>query len=219
MEINLSQVVLTNTLLSACAETSRATLLTAASVRQFEPGDILLGDGQPAGVALFSLQGALQMSKATLRGRRQIFCNAMPSACGGLCLLAFGERALADVRGITHGTVLVVPASQFMALARQDPVLCQGAWQCATACMAHLSDLVTQLSFNTVSERVAGALLHGTQADGDVVRLTQAELAASVGTTREVVARCLADLQAAGAIRLGRGRITVLNRVQLGAQT
>ncbi len=216
METDLSQVVLANPLLSACAENTRAALLAAASVRQFEPGDVLIGDGQPAGVALFPLRGALQMSKATARGRRQIFCNATTSVCGGLCLLAFGERALADVRGMTRGAALIVPASQFMALARQDPMLCQSAWQCATACMAHLSDLVTQLSFNTVSERVVGALLHGTQADGDVVRLTQAELAASVGTTREVVARCLADLQAAGAIRLGRGRITVLNREQLG---
>ncbi len=78
--------------------------------------------------------------------------------------------------------------------------------------MAHLSGLVTQLSFNKVAERVVLALLDNTEKDGDLVRLTQADLAAEVGTTREVVARCLAGLQADGLIRLGRARITVLSR-------
>lgn len=219
MDTDLSQVALANPLLSACAEATRSAILAAASVREFTPGETLIREGEPAGVALFPLKGVLQMSKTTPRGRQQIFCDSTPLACGGLCLLAFGQRALADVRGITSGVVLMVPAGQFMPLARQDPVLCQGAWQCATACMAHLSDLVAQLSFKTVSERVVDALLHGTQTDGDVVRLTQSELAALVGTTREVVARCLGDFQAAGAIRLGRGRIIVLNRAQLAVQT
>ncbi|MGQ9491353.1 MAG: Crp/Fnr family transcriptional regulator [Anaerolineae bacterium] len=159
------------------------------------------------------------MSKATSRGRRQIFCNSITSSCDGLCLLAFGERALADVYGLTDSAVLLVPSTAFLPLARQDAVLCQGAWQCAAACMAHLSDLVTQLSFNTVAERLVSALYNGTHVNGDVMRLTQAELAASVGTTREVAARCLADLQASGAIRLGRGRITVLDREQLAVKS
>ena len=85
--------------------------------------------------------------------------------------------------------------------------------------MAHLSEMVTHLSFNTVPERVAFALVSDTQADGDWVRLTQTELAAKVGSTREVVARCLAVYQVDGMIRLGRGRIKVLDRERLSAQS
>ncbi len=75
--------------------------------------------------------------------------------------------------------------------------------------------MVENLSFHKVAERVALALLDGTCVESTIVRRTQAELAAEVGTTREVVARCLAELQDAGAIKLGRGRITVLNREHL----
>jgi CRP/FNR family transcriptional regulator len=85
--------------------------------------------------------------------------------------------------------------------------------------MAHLGGLVEHLSFRKVGQRVALALLENTTQDGDMVRLTQAGLAAEVGTTREVVARCLAGLQRAGAIRLGRGRITVLHRDQVAKET
>jgi CRP/FNR family transcriptional regulator len=84
--------------------------------------------------------------------------------------------------------------------------------------MAHLHNLVSQLSFNKVAERVVILLLDDTTKDGDLVRLTQADLAANVGTTREVVARCLAGLQADGLIRLGRGRVTVLHREKLRQQ-
>ncbi len=181
-------------------------------MEHLENGSVLVGDGQPAGVVLFPLRGAIQMAKATSRGRRQIICNPTAESCGGVCMLAFGSHALADVRGVDAGEVLVLDRSEFEQLIHEDPVLCRAAWHSAASCMAHLSGLVAQLSFNKVSERVELALLDGTEKDGDLVRLTQSELAAEVGTTREVVARCLAGLQQDGHIRLGRGRITVLNR-------
>ena len=84
--------------------------------------------------------------------------------------------------------------------------------------MTHFSDLVESLSFCRVIQRVAQALLDDTEKDGDVWRLTQSALAAEVGTTREVVARCLATLRDAGAVRLGRGRIIVLSREKLQQQ-
>ena len=73
------------------------------------------------------------------------------------------------------------------------------------------------LSFNTVAERVVALLLAETASDGDRVCMTQSDLAANVGTTREVVARCLAALQADDLIRLGRARVTVLQRDKLGS--
>ncbi len=81
--------------------------------------------------------------------------------------------------------------------------------------MTRFLGMVENLSFHKVGERVVIALLEGTNRGGNTVRCTQAELAAEVGTTREVVARCLAELQETGAIRLGRGRITVLERSRL----
>lgn len=218
MSLDLSLMTFSNPLLSACATSTRAALLAAGEVRQFEPGSLVIGDGDPAGVVLFPLSGSLQMSKMTQRGRRQIFCNPGAQACGGICLLALSERALAEIRGVTQGAVLLVSRDQFLPLTHQDPILCQAAWRSASSCMAHLSELVTQLSFNTVAERVAVALVNGTQANGDLVRVTQSELAAEVGTTREVVARCLAGFQADGMISLGRGRIRVLDRERLNDQ-
>lgn len=201
-----------NPVLRDCAASTRAALLERGRVEQFDSGSVIYGDGERSGVVLFPLNGLMQMGKTTTRGRRQIICHTQAESCGGICMLAFGGHALAEVRGIDSGQVLVVGRSEFEDLIHEDRVLCRAAWHSAASCMAHLSGLVAQLSFNKVSERVALALLEDTEKDGDLVRLTQADLAAEVGTTREVVARCLAGLQADGLIRLGRARITVLDR-------
>jgi CRP/FNR family transcriptional regulator len=201
-----------NPVLRDCAATTRAALLERGRVERFQEDSVLFGDGEPAGVVLLPLNGTLQMSKATTRGRRQIFCDPTSNSCGGICMLAFGAHAVAEVHGLEDGEVLVLKRTDFEDLIHEDRVLCRAAWHSAASCMAHLSSLVTQLSFNKVGERVVLALLDDTDKDGDIVRLTQADLAAEIGTTREVVARCLAGLQADGLIRLGRARITVLSR-------
>lgn len=206
-----------NPILRDCAASTRSALLERGRVERFHDDTVLFVDGQPAGVVLFPLNGTLQMAKATTRGRRQIFCDPTSGSCGGICMLTFSSHALAEVHGLDDGEVLVLDRGDFEDLIHADRVLCRAAWHSAASCMAHLSSLVTQLSFNKVSERVVLSLIDNTDKDGDLVRLTQADLAAEVGTTREVVARCLAGLQADGLIRLGRARITVLNREGLQA--
>lgn len=46
-------------------------------------------------------------------------------------------------------------------------------------------------------------------------RLTQDELAARIGTVREVVARSLRDLERRGAIEVNRGKIKVIDQIRL----
>jgi CRP-like cAMP-binding protein len=211
-------LVADNLMLRECAETTQRALLEHGTLRSFESNSLLFADGDPGGKVFFLLHGALQILKSTNRGRRQIVCNPNATTCGGVCMLFFGECGLAEVRGIDAGQTLIVERDQFELLTRQDPAFCRGAWNGAAHCMAHLHSLVSQLSFNTVAERVVALLLTETARDGDRVCMTQSDLAANVGTTREVVARCLAALQADGLIRLGRAKVTVLKWDKLGSQ-
>jgi len=217
-EQDMSAVVAENPMLRECADTTQRSLLERGTLRSFERDSLLFEDDEPGGKAFFLLHGSLQMLKSTNRGRRQIVCNPDPATCEGVCMLFFGPRGLAEVRGIEPGQVLIVERAQFESLAREDLVFGRGAWNGVAHCMAHLHSLVAQLSFNKVAERVVTLLLDDTAKDGDLVRMTQSDLAANVGTTREVVARCLAGLQADGLIRLGRGRVTVLHREKLRQQ-
>jgi CRP-like cAMP-binding protein len=215
----LSHADTKNPLLAACLPQTRAALYERGDLRQFEAGTLLFRRGEPVGKVIFLLQGSLQIDKTGSRDRRQVICTMTPGGCGGICLLFVSERSLADARSIQPGELLQIDHAEFQELARQDEYLCTAGWQGVAVCMAHLSDLVEHLSFHKVAERVAATLLDRTEKDGDLIYLTQADLAAEVGTTREVVARCLAGLQTSGVIRLGRGRITVMNRHKLGQVT
>jgi len=212
---DLVSIVAHNPVLRTCSEETRKTLFERGRLHTFESGSLLFTDDEPGRRVIFLLRGTLQMGKATSRGRRQIICSPNAFMCGGLCLLFFGERGLAEVRGMESGQLIVVGREVFECLTQSDPVFGKAAWDGAAGCMAHLNNLVTQLSFNKVAERVVTLLLEETHKDGDIVRLTQSDLAACVGTTREVAARCLAGFQADGLIRLGRARITVMDRGRL----
>jgi CRP/FNR family transcriptional regulator len=78
---------------------------------------------------------------------------------------------------------------------------------------------LSRQSFQTVPSRVAGILLQLSRdsqpADGEeevevTIRMNQTDLAQLAGTSRESVSRFLAELERAGVVRSGRGRVTVL---------
>jgi len=85
------------------------------------------------------------------------------------------------------------------------------------------NERLTRQSFQTVPSRVAGVLNQllaedGTtpqMRDGVTIRLRQSDLAQLAGTSRESVSRFLADLERAGVVRCGRGRVTVLQPPKL----
>jgi CRP-like cAMP-binding protein len=208
-----------NPTLRACSPGIRAALMECGSLRRFEPDTVLFRQGEPAGRVIVLLTGSLQMEKIGNRGRRQVICTMTPTECGGVCLLLLGEKGPADVRAMEPGQLLLVGHADFQALAKLDEQLCNAGWKSVAECMTHMSDLIEHLSFHKVAQRVAMTLASRSEKNGDLIHLTQAGLAAEVGTTREVVARSLAGLQTAGIIRLGRGRITVMDRTKLAQIT
>ncbi len=77
---------------------------------------------------------------------------------------------------------------------------------------------VAEMTFFTVTARLARLLkdIPESQLDGSgPSRLTQDDLAARVGTVREVVARSLKELEKFGAIEIKRGKVRVLDHQKL----
>jgi CRP/FNR family transcriptional regulator len=80
----------------------------------------------------------------------------------------------------------------------------------------HLLELVEDLSFRQVVSRVARVLLeYAGNGTGPRPRLTQQEMAAVVGSAREVVGRSLKTLQEEGLIRMDRNRIIITDKEAL----
>ena len=136
----------------------------------------------------------------------------------------FGELAMLD-RGLRSASVETLSDCELLALPAPDVrrvISTHGdiAWKLILAITRRLretNERVARQSFQTVPSRVAGVLsqLVAEEAippgrDGITVRMTQADLAQLAGTSRESVSRFLATLERAEVVRVGRGRVTVL---------
>ena len=78
----------------------------------------------------------------------------------------------------------------------------------------HFVEEIPLASFGTVPQRVARHLLDLAATDEDgvlVARVSQEQLAAAVGTVREVAGRALRGLRDARVVRTERNRITVID--------
>jgi CRP/FNR family transcriptional regulator len=86
----------------------------------------------------------------------------------------------------------------------------------------HFADLVSDLAFRPVTERVARHLAASVAAPVEAgtrveLTLTQAQLAARLGTVRELVARAFSELEKSGIISRDRSRVVIRDPVRLAA--
>jgi CRP-like cAMP-binding protein len=82
----------------------------------------------------------------------------------------------------------------------------------------HLTNLVEDLSLRTVRGRLARFLLEHADEDQVTRHWTQEEVAARLGTVRDMVGRTLRAFVVAGLVRMNRQRIVLLDREGLEAE-
>jgi len=134
-----------------------------------------------------------------------------------------GGPAPVFVQALTDSTVYFMDTAHVKRLAREDPGL---AWVLAQECVHRLYDVLEELAgntFATVRQRVVRHLLDlaASQPASDgrlTARVNQQELADSVGSVREVVARVLHELRAAALVRTFPGRIEILDPVKMSLE-
>jgi CRP/FNR family transcriptional regulator len=135
-----------------------------------------------------------------------------------------GEARSASVETLTESELLALPAGDVRRLLATHSEISVKLIAALTRRLRETNERVARQSFQTVPSRVAGVLnqliaeettSQGRQ--GVTVRMTQADLAQLAGTSRESVSRFLATLERAGVVRVGRGRVTVLEPRRLRA--
>ena len=88
--------------------------------------------------------------------------------------------------------------------------------------LRRLVGIIEELSFTTVRHRLISWLLRQEKAQGDrgpvvLLSVSQQELAAQIGTVRELVSRNLTRLQAQGFISISGREVTILDEAGLEA--
>ena len=179
-------------------------------------GDILIFEGEPADALYFVVSGVVKVFKTSADGKEQILriirpgdsFNDVPVLSGGVNLASAAAMGAAVLHGIKKKDLEVV--------SKEHPQIALNIIKVLSQRVQEMIELVEDLSFRNVSGRVAKILLeHIGNGNGERPRLTQQEMAAMIGTAREMVGRSFRSLEEEGAIRIERNRIIITNQAIL----
>jgi CRP-like cAMP-binding protein len=181
--------------------------------KKAERGEILFFEEEPADVLYFVVAGVVKVFKTSADGKEQIFSiirpgdsfNDVPVISGGKNLTSAGAMSAVTLNGIKK--------KDLETIINEYPQVALNIISVLSRRIKELMMLVEDFSFRRVSSRVAKILLEYTGKESDErPRLTQQEIAAMIGTAREMVGRSLKGLEEDGAIRIERNRIFIADQ-------
>jgi len=138
---------------------------------------------------------------------------------GELAIVGAGRRT-ARVTALEPTETLSLTRASLDEMRRADPGVDRLLLEILAAKLQEATDQLLEVLFVPVDRRVLRVLLRLTDAFDTgarpiVVRVRQEDIAAMAGTRRQTANRPLKAAEAEGAIRVGRGRVEVIDRVLL----
>lgn len=199
--------------------------LEAVKERMFEQvaerNDMILLEGETAEAIYFVVSGVVKVFKTSVEGKEQTLCLIRAGESFNDVPILDGGPNLASAVAMTPVVLYGMTRADLNSLLIKVPRVAMNTIMVLSKKVRHFVSMVEDLSFRDVTSRVAKLLLEYATDHGDSEgpaprpRLTQQEMAAIVGTAREVVGRSLKALEEEGAIRMERHRIIVTNKKAL----
>lgn len=192
-------------------------------VHSYEPRELVAIEGEPC-PGFFQLRdGLARLFRTGPDGREQIMRLLHPGD-------TFGEVAVFDhgptpatVETLQPSRVILVPSAVFRRLVDAHPAVAADLLGHFARRLRSFTELVEQISLQTVHQRVARYLFFAAREEGVVTpggvvvprTITLQDMAALVGSVREVVSRTLHALEQEGVLEVRRREILVRDMEEL----
>lgn len=184
--------------------------------KKAERGEIILFEGEPAEVLYFVAEGAVKVFRTSADGKEQIFSIIRPGDSFNDVPVFSGGNNLTSAQAMGSVVLKGIKKANLETVLREHPRVTENVIRVLSQRVQELMALVEDLSFRHVTGRVARMLLeYAHDGAGDKPRLTQQEMAALIGTAREMVGRSLKALEEEGTIRVERNRIIIADLTAL----
>lgn len=182
-------------------------LAAVTQLHEYERGDILFWEGDECAGLHIIQSGSVKLYRISPQGRQYIIavltegatCNEVPAFDGGTNPV--------NVEALETTRVWVVDAFTLRELVKTNPAFALKILSKFGQNLRNLVGKVSEMAFYQVTHRLARLI-----AEMEVSphpHWTQEQLAARLGTVREVVSRSLKELEKSGAIRVDDRRIQI----------
>lgn len=178
----------------------------------------------PAGTLLFDAGQACQALPLVVEGSIRVLKRAESGREISLYRVRRGELCIVTVSCLLGGdaypatgiaesavTAVALPRPLFLRLTERHPPFRQAVFHLFAERLAGLMQLVEEVSFRHLDQRLAGLLA----ARAPRILATHQQLADELGSVREIISRLLRQFEEQGWLALGRERIEVLNPAAL----
>ena len=182
--------------------------------RHYHSGELIFMEGEPdAGLHLVA-EGHCKVYRLSEGGREHVLATLGPGdSCNEVPVVDGGPNP-ANFAALEDSTVWIISAEALRRLRRKHPALNDMIITNLAMRCRQLVKRVYNLSFLSVTGRLAAFLLEQSDGQSELSRRTwtQDEMAAHLGTVREMVARACKELHETGLIVIDRHRIEIIDR-------
>jgi CRP/FNR family transcriptional regulator len=191
--------------------------------RSFPAGTRVFHEGDNSDACYIVREGSFRVTREHSDGRAITLATLGPGEIFGELAMLDGDKRSASAEALTDGELLALPAGDVRSLLARHPEIALKLVAGLVRRLRAANVRLSRQSFQTVPSRVAGILAqlsreaqNGDEQGAVTIRMNQSDLAQLAGTSRESVSRFLAELERAGVVSCGRGRVTVLDPPKLG---
>jgi CRP-like cAMP-binding protein len=199
------------------SESELAVVAERATRRRYDAGTVIFSEGEVCHELLIVEEGSVRLLKTAVNGRQQLIGIERPGSSLAEVPVFDAGRYTTTAEALSSTILVRVEAEHFRELCSQHPGVAVKFIKVLAHRLRHLDGLVEELSFSSVRGRLIAYLLrlaeergrrNGRSAEFELNENNE-ELAARLGTVRELVSRNLGCLHGEGLIEMRRRMVTI----------
>jgi CRP/FNR family cyclic AMP-dependent transcriptional regulator len=217
MTENVEVILRKTPLFANLSETEMTALAARVSNRRLERGTLLFNEGDSCKGLFLVATGKIRIFKLSPAGREQVLAVEGPGSSFAELPVFDGGNYPASASALEDAEVLFISRKDFQNFCREHPEVALKVIAVVGSRLRRLVGIIEELSFTTVRQRLIAVILRLAEAGGraskEGIRLeltmSHQDLAAELGTVRELVSRTLSRLQAEGLLEVDGRKIVV----------
>ena len=204
-------------LFAGLTELEMSALSARAARKHFQKDEQLFAEGDPCTGLYLVSAGKIRIFKLSPSGREQVLAIEGPGSSFAELPVFDGGNYPAAACALENTEVLFISRKDFQNFCREHPDVALKVIAVVGSRLRRLVGIIEELSFTTVRQRLIATILrlaqtsHTRSKDGIHIELPKShqDLAAELGTVRELVSRNLGRLQAEGYLEVDGRNIII----------
>ncbi len=210
-------MITTDNLLTARFETLEPELkeeiLSIGTIREVEPGEILLKSGQLITHTMLLLDGRLKIYREDEDGNEFLMYYLEPGNACAMSIMCAMNNEKSQIMAVaeTEAILLAVPFEKTGAWMNKYRSWDEFILRAYRSRFEELLLTLDNVAFRSMDERLVFYLKRMKEGHGDELHISHQQIARDLNSAREVISRLLKKLEQRGAVKLSRNVIHLVN--------